>query len=92
LNSLTQGNAENFEFRTTHCPCPLQRREEEFERHSVAAPSASWSEAAVKARYLIGLFAATLEARNQRRQELIAQVLGRAGEGGSDGATFPQIA
>jgi hypothetical protein len=41
-----------FEFRTTHCPCPLQRREEEFERHSVAAPSAGWSEAAVKARYL----------------------------------------
>jgi hypothetical protein len=61
-------------------------------KNSNATPSASWSEAAVKARYLIGLFAATLEARNQRRQELIAQVLGRAAEGGSDGATFSQIA
>ena len=53
----------------------LKRRQEEFERHAVAAPSASWSEAAVKARYLIELFAATPEARNRRRQELIAQVL-----------------
>ena len=53
----------------------LQRRQEEFERHAVAAPSGSWSEAAVKARYLIELFAATPEARNPRRQELIAQVL-----------------
>jgi hypothetical protein len=53
----------------------LQRRQEEFERHAVAAPSASWCEAAAKARYLIELFAETPEARNPRRQELIAQVL-----------------
>ena len=53
----------------------LQRRQEEFERHAVAAASASWSEAAVKARYLIELFAATPEARNPRRRELIAKVL-----------------
>jgi hypothetical protein len=53
----------------------LQRRQEEFERQAVAAPSASWSEAAAKARYLIQLFAATPEARNPRRQELIGKVL-----------------
>jgi hypothetical protein len=88
LNSLTQGNAENFEFRTTHCPCPLQRREEEFERHSVGKLVRGCGKGPVSNR----TFAATLEARNQRRQELIAQVLGRAAEGGSDGATFSQIA
>ena len=53
----------------------LQHRQEEFERHAVAAPSATWPEAAVKAEYLIQLFAATPEARNPRRQELIAKVL-----------------
>lgn len=53
----------------------LQCRQEEFERHAVAAPSASWSEAAAKAQYLIKLFAATPEARNPRRQKLIANVL-----------------
>jgi hypothetical protein len=53
----------------------LRCRQEEFERHAVAAPSASWAEAAAKAQYLIQLFAATPEARNPRRQELIAKVL-----------------
>ena len=53
----------------------LQHRQEEFERHAVAAPSATWPEAAVKAEYLIQLFAATPEARNPRRQELIAKGL-----------------
>jgi hypothetical protein len=53
----------------------LRRRQEEFERHAVAAPSATWGDAAVKARYLIQLFAATPEARDPRRQQLIAKVL-----------------
>jgi hypothetical protein len=53
----------------------LRCRQEEFERQAVAAPSASWTEAAAKARYLIQLFAATPEARDPRRQELIAKVL-----------------
>jgi hypothetical protein len=53
----------------------LRRRQEEFERQAVAAPSTTWPEAAAKARYLIQLFAATLEARDPRRQELIAKVL-----------------
>lgn len=53
----------------------LRRRQEEFERCAVAAPSTTWPEAAAKARYLIQLFAATPEARDPRRQELIATVL-----------------
>jgi hypothetical protein len=54
----------------------LRDRQEEFERQAIAAPSESWSEAAAKARYLIELFAATPEARDPRRQDLIAKVLG----------------
>ena len=53
----------------------LRRRQEEFERHAVAAPSTTWPEAAAKARYLIQLFARTPEAQDPRRRELIAQVL-----------------
>ena len=50
-------------------------RQEAFELEAVAGPSTSWAEAAEKARYLIELFAATPEARNPRRQQLIATVL-----------------
>jgi len=53
----------------------LRGRQDEFERYAVAAPSATWAEASAKARYLIQLFAATPEARDPRRQELIATVL-----------------
>jgi hypothetical protein len=53
----------------------LQRRQQEFERYAVAAPSTTWREVAAKARYLIEIFAATPEARDPRRQELIAGVL-----------------
>ena len=53
----------------------LRERQEAFELEAVAGPSTSWAEAAEKARYLIELFAATPEARNPRRQQLIATVL-----------------
>lgn len=53
----------------------LQRCRDEFERHAVAALSATWPEAAAKARYLIQLFAVTPEAQDPRRQQLIAKVL-----------------
>jgi hypothetical protein len=53
----------------------LRHRQEEFERYAVAAPSTTWLAVAEKARYLIQLFAATPEARDPRRQELIASVL-----------------
>jgi len=53
----------------------LRHRQEEFERYALAAPSAGWPAVAERARYLIELFAATPEARDPRRQELIASVL-----------------
>jgi hypothetical protein len=53
----------------------LRDRQEQFERQAIAGPSTNWAEAAAKARYLIQLFAATPEARNPRRQELISKVL-----------------
>jgi hypothetical protein len=53
----------------------LRRRQDEFERYALGAPSTTWPEAAAKARYLILLFAATPEAQDPRRQELIAKVL-----------------
>src|SRR5438067_13555346 len=53
----------------------LRRRQEEFECHALAAPPTTWAEAATEARYLILLFAERSEARNPRRQQLIAKVL-----------------
>jgi hypothetical protein len=54
----------------------LRRRRTEFEKLLGAAPASCWAEAAEKARYLIQLFAATAEARDPRRRQLIASVLG----------------
>jgi hypothetical protein len=53
----------------------LRLRQDELESHLLAAPAASWSEAADKARYLLNLFAATPAAQDPRRQTLIAGVL-----------------
>ena len=53
----------------------LRERQAEFEKFLIAAPALTWAEAAVKARYLIQLFAGTVEAQDARRQKLIANVL-----------------
>lgn len=53
----------------------LRLRQIELEAHLLAAPAANWHEAAEKARYLLGLFAATPAARDPRRQKLIAAVI-----------------
>ena len=53
----------------------LRLRQDELESHLIAAPAASWQEAAEKARYLLNLFAATLTSQDPRRQKLIAAVL-----------------
>jgi hypothetical protein len=53
----------------------LQIRQDELETQLVAAPAANWHEAAEKARYLLGLFAATAWADDPRKQKLIAAVL-----------------
>ena len=53
----------------------LRERREELEAHLIAAPAATWSEAAEKARYIIGLFAAGLGAGDTQRRTLVEAVL-----------------
>jgi hypothetical protein len=53
----------------------LQERQAELEKFLFVTPAVTWAEVAVKARYLIQLFAATVEAQDARRQKLIANVL-----------------
>jgi hypothetical protein len=53
----------------------LRLRQDELESQLIAAPAASWPDAAEKARYLLNLFAATLTSQDPRRQKLIASVL-----------------
>jgi hypothetical protein len=53
----------------------LRGRQEELENFLFAAPAATRADAAASARYLIELFAATPEARDPRRQKLIARAL-----------------
>jgi hypothetical protein len=53
----------------------LQVRQEELEAFLATEPVSTWPELAVKARYLIELFAATAEAQDARRQKLIKTVL-----------------
>ncbi len=51
-----------------------KQRQEELETQLLAAPAATWGEAAEKARYLLTLFANSLAAEDPRRQKLIAAV------------------
>lgn len=53
----------------------LRQRREELEVHLIAAPAANWVEAAEKARYVIGLYAASLGAGDTQRHTLISAVL-----------------
>ena len=53
----------------------LRLRQEELEKHLLAAPAETWPEAAAKAQYLIQLYAATSDAQYSRRKRLIALAL-----------------
>jgi hypothetical protein len=53
----------------------LRLRQEQLEVQLLAAPAATWQEAAEKARYLLTLFAATPNGQDPRRQKLVAAVL-----------------
>ena len=53
----------------------LRLRQQELEKHLLAAPAETWPEAAVKAEYLIQIFAETMEAQDPRRKELIAHTM-----------------
>jgi hypothetical protein len=48
----------------------LRQRQDALETQLTAAPAASWVEAAEKARYLLGLYAATLASEDTRQHEL----------------------
>jgi hypothetical protein len=52
----------------------LRDRQKTLEAQLIAAPAASWAEAAEKARYLLKVFAATALAQDPRRRRLIASV------------------
>jgi hypothetical protein len=52
----------------------LRQSQEQLEEQLLAAPSATWEDAADKARYLLSLFAGSLSAQDPRRQLLIARV------------------
>jgi hypothetical protein len=53
----------------------LRTRQDALEEQLVAAPAESWEEAAEKARYLLNLFATSVDAQDPRRRKLIAAVL-----------------
>jgi hypothetical protein len=53
----------------------LRRRQEEVERQLVASPAENWQQAAEKARYLLGLYAATAARGDARTRKLIDAVL-----------------
>jgi hypothetical protein len=53
----------------------LRLRQQALETQLAAAPAATWSEAAGKARYLLDLFASTPRAQDTCRQTLIVNVL-----------------
>lgn len=54
----------------------LRRRQEELETQLLAHPSETWPQAAAKAQYLIRRYAATAEAQDARRKQLIERALG----------------
>jgi hypothetical protein len=53
----------------------LRQQQEQLEEFLLAAPSVTWPEVAEKAAYLLTQFAASTEARDPRRQQLISNVL-----------------
>ncbi len=54
----------------------LRRRQEELEAQLMAEPAETWPEAALKAQYLIRLFARTAEAQDPNRRKLVERALG----------------
>ncbi|WP_439372590.1 hypothetical protein ACRQ5Q_02855 [Bradyrhizobium sp. PMVTL-01] len=50
----------------------LREREADLENRLMTVPAASWPEAAVKARYLLNLYAASLPVEDTRHRALVA--------------------
>jgi hypothetical protein len=53
----------------------LRAAQDELEKQLIAAPASDWQEAADKARYLLGVLAASPSGQDPRRQTLIKAVL-----------------
>lgn len=53
----------------------LRQRQDEIESHLLASPSQTWPEAAIKARYVLGLLAESILVLDVRKQNLISQVI-----------------
>ena len=53
----------------------LRERQATIERHLLSVPAASWAEAAVKARYVLKLYAAALPPHDTLHRDLVAAVL-----------------
>ncbi len=50
----------------------LREREADLENHMMTVPATSWPEAAVKARHLLNLYAASLPTEDTRHRALVA--------------------
>ncbi|WP_027535905.1 hypothetical protein [Bradyrhizobium sp. WSM3983] len=50
----------------------LREREADLENRMMSVPAASWAEAAVKARHLLNLYAASLPTEDTRHRALVA--------------------
>jgi uncharacterized Zn finger protein len=53
----------------------LRNRQQVLEEQLLTTPSATWSEAAAKARYVLNLYAASLSPHDSQHRDLIAVVL-----------------
>ena len=53
----------------------LRERQAILETQLLSVPAASWSEAAVKARYILNLYAAGLRPEDTRHRDLVAAIL-----------------
>ena len=53
----------------------LRQRQAKIERHLLSVPAASWAEAAVKARYVLKLYAAALPPHDTLHRDRVVAVL-----------------
>ena len=62
----------------------LREREADLEHRLMTVPATSWPEAAVKARYLLNLYAASLPAEDTRHSALVTALLDDFARSGGD--------
>jgi hypothetical protein len=67
----------------------LREREAELEHRMMTVPAASWPEAAVKARHLLNLYAASLPTEDTRHRALVAALLDDFARLSGEGEAIP---